>query len=342
MKKRLPGRFTFYLFSLLSAMPFVSIFSIETDLYFVQKSSRSEFIEETGSISPLPYFDTAMGSRISYIHQTPETGLGASFFLRRFMFQAQFSSSIRSSNKGSGRDEDFYMLPGYSGTHTPKYDYQKLKVEDTAHTYYGTWNFADSRSDLKTHTGRTETAIRYYLNGRPESSGGFYMKAGLNYDYRKYEFQNTLQLFQRSSQLTFVYLTGPTLKFRMETWEYALGAGYTFKKNKHTFDASFLPLLSFSNAEDEHIYRLALFYMGTKGNGFNFKLNYKYLLNSSFFAGIGIEQQRVYQKGVMGIRGGTTRYEYAATIFRGYSRIYLNEKEGTLSFMVGGKLKLFN
>lgn len=290
-----------------------------------------EHIFETGNKYPnLSGFKG--GSRITYDRNYNFGILEGGYFSEKFSFQARVFGTGWTVRTANSRDEDFF-LGQISSEKGNKFSVFPPNLNDTAHTFTGTQNFADGHAKSTVNERGTEMYFKYYFGGASAGpfgqNDGFYAGIGFRYNYFKYQLYDVVQWI--GSRPVFYGFIGNGLSYSYSTVETPLGGGYQTHFSKFRFDNSlyYIPL-SYSKFRDFHVQRALNFIGYGYGNGFIFRSELSYIHDESNSVKLAFEGHRQFTYAQFNTKGGLSNDDILSN-FLGNFRSYITTKEAYLS-----------
>ncbi|MCB1142703.1 MAG: putative porin [Leptospiraceae bacterium] len=315
---------------------FLSFIPIRSESYLGLSSIRNggEHIFETGNKFP-NLSGIRGGSRITYNRNYNLYGINGGWKQNGYLLNFQIHGTGWYRRTSNSRDEDFY-LGSISTEKGTKFSLNPLFLNDSAHTFSGSQNFADGHAKSVVNDQRFSVSGRYYpySNSSSFSDGGFFFNSLFRYTYFKYYLYDVIQFIQRPF---FIGPIGQGLSYSLSQSLLGGGGGYRHKFNNLSLEAELFLTLGFSKFRDFHVQRALNFIGNGIGSGFVFRLGGSYSLGDDYSLNLFYEGNRMYSHSNFTTRGGLSADDVISGQLGKYKN-YLSTKEANMEFSV---MKLF-
>jgi len=263
------------------------------------------------------------GSRITYDRNYNFGGLEGGYSFGKLNIEGKFATTGWSVRTNESRDEDF-LMGDISTERRNKFSLSPLFLNDSAHTYTGTQNFADGKAKSTVYEQRMSMFAKYYFSGNSsdpwESKDRFFITFGFRYNYFKYV------LYDVTQYVRFPFYYGPIgngLSYSHSGFEYGGGGGYTMYFGRFRIEPSLILLIGFNRFRDYHVQRDLNFYGENDGLGFIAKLLSSYSISEKTQIRLSYEAHRMFTTGYFRTKGGLN--------FQDYSSNYVGKFNGNAS-----------
>lgn len=322
----------FKLFFLLTLFYYSQIYA-DGYIGLIGVRNEGEHIFETGNKYP-NLSGIQGGSRITYQRNFNLGGVEAGYFQNKFSFRGKFTTNGWFQNSGGTRDEDFFMRSNSTEKSLKFSPFQGI-LNDSAHTYTGTTNFADGKGRSTISEYNLDVFLRYHFQeGSPDpwkEKSGYFFSFGLKYSYAKFHVYDVMQFV--SSRPIFYGPIGIGLSYTYSFTEIPVGFGYIFSIGNFKIEPSFHLLYTFTKSRDFHVQRALNFISHTSGPGFLSRIETSYLISENSLIKFGITGHRQFTEGSFRTKGGLSENDVFSN-YIGSFKSYVNTKEVNFDFSV--------
>jgi hypothetical protein len=316
-----------FLFILLFFINIKQLESFDTSsIGFKVIQNNGEHIFETGNKYP-NLSGLRGGSRITYNRDFQLGGLEFKKKFDNFTIEVNLLGTGWYRRTNNSRDEDF-LLGTISRERGSKFSLVPLYLNDTAHTFTGTQNFADANAKSVVNEQRYIVNGRYYLsNINSNSSLKLFTTGTLRYSYYKYYLYDVIQFINNP----FYYgPIGNGLSFSNGILSGGLGLGFQYTLGYIDFMSEFLLITGVSNFRDYHVQRDINFIGRGYGEGFIFNSGIKIKISETYHLSVMYEANRLYSEATFSTRGGLSTNDRLSNFFNNFHN-YLSYKETNLN-----------